>query len=204
MRQSQTRRVAATFLPQRTLRALAVMALGAVLAFTATAPAAADQPVNFMRKVAKELMAASKTGSRAAVARVIARHGDVPAIGLFSLGSYSNQLSQGKRNVYYAGMTRFMARYLMDQKDHYKITRVAITGPSTKDETGYEVVSDVTLQNGSVYDVRWKVVRRGRTYKVRDAQVLGFWLTALQRQLFRGYIAKHNDNVNALLYALGS
>ena len=45
--------------------------------------------------------------------------------------------------------------------------------------------------------------RRGQ-YKIRDAQVVGFWLTPFQRNLFRDYVRENGGNVNALVFALNS
>ena len=166
--------------------------------------AAADQPARFMRRVARELMAASRSGSADELARVIYKRGDVQAIGMFSLGSYSAHVPQKRKLPYYSGMSHFMARYFLAQAKNYPVARIRITGPSERYESGYRVASDVMLENGSTYDVRWFVVKNGDEFKVRDAQALGYWLTPFQRRLFVSYIKKHGGDVNALLYALGS
>ncbi len=166
--------------------------------------AAPDLPSKFMRRVARELLAASRSGSPDELARVIHRRSDVQAIALFSLGSYSSHVPQARRVPFYSGMAHFMARYFLAQAKSYPVSRIRITGPSEPFESGYRVASDVTLENGSTYDVRWFVVRQGEEFKVRDAQALGYWLTPFQRKLFLAYIEKHGGDVNALLYALGS
>jgi phospholipid transport system substrate-binding protein len=64
------------------------------------------------------------------------------------------------------------------------------------------VDSKITLSDGSAYDVRWLVVRYGNTYKVRDAMVLGLWMTPFLKKLFEDYIAQNGGNPRALVTAL--
>ena len=52
------------------------------------------------------------------------------------------------------------------------------------------------------YDVRWLVVKRGQTYKVRDAQVIGFWMTSFLDNLFQSFISDNGGNPKALVVAL--
>ena len=182
------------------------MAVALALAVLLTGPAseaAPDKANAFMRKVARELMSASKSGSTASMASVIQRHGDMEGIGLYSLGSYAKKVPSGRRNGYYAGVAWFMARYVMNQSKQYKIAKVRVTGQSERSRKGFSVATDVTLRDGNVYDVRWHLVKRGNAFKVRDAQVLGFWLVPFQRDIFTSYIEKHDGKVDALLWALG-
>jgi phospholipid transport system substrate-binding protein len=55
---------------------------------------------------------------------------------------------------------------------------------------------------GSPYDVRWRLVRSGQSYKVRDAQVLGFWVSTTLDNLFQDYINNNGNNPRALVVAL--
>ena len=56
--------------------------------------------------------------------------------------------------------------------------------------------------SGDGYDVRWLVVKRGTTYKVRDAQVIGFWMTSFLDNLFQSFISDNGGNPKALVVAL--
>ena len=58
------------------------------------------------------------------------------------------------------------------------------------------------LADGSGYDVRWALSKYGNSYKVRDAMVLGFWMTPFLKNLFEDYIAKNGGNPRALTSAL--
>jgi len=164
--------------------------------------AAADPAVKFMAQVGRELMAAARTRSPGVMASVIQRYGDVSYIGLYSLGSYRNQLSAEERTKYYEGMVRFISRYASSEAPKYPVARVEWSDQSFRGANGLMVDSKVFLEDGSAYEVRWLLVRYGDTYKVRDAMVVGFWMTPFLKNLFEDYIAQNGGNPRALVAAL--
>jgi len=186
------------------------VALGCICALIALAglavapnPApAADPAVQFMAQVGRELMAAARTRSPGVMSAVIQRHADVSYIGLFSLGSYRNQLAAAERAAYYSGMVRFIGRYAATEAPKYTVSRVEWSDQSVRGANGIMVDSKITLSNGSTYDVRWLLVRYGNTFKVRDAMVVGFWITPFLKKLFEDYIAQNGGNPRALVAAL--
>jgi len=197
----------------RSITVSSVARLGAVLTIVTTvslagmatfqpALAAPDAPVKFMQRVSKELLAAHRALSEGQMTRVIRSRGDVAAMGRFSLGTYYARLKQNSRRSYFNGMTRFMARYIVSQSRTYKVARTQILRPSSRRGRDYVVNSKVILVDGTVYDVQWLLAKRGNTFKVRDINVLGFWVMPFQRNLFRSYVRKANGNVNALVLAL--
>jgi phospholipid transport system substrate-binding protein len=187
----------------RALWACAV-ALVCAVSFTAapTPAAAADPAVKFMAQVGRELMAAARTRSPGVMANVINRYGDVSYIGLYSLGSYRNLLSGDDRATYYSGMVRFIARYSASEAPKYPVAKVEWSDQSFKASNGIMVDSTVTLESGSVYEIRWLLVKYGNTFKVRDAMVAGFWMTPFLKQLFEDYIANNGGHPRALVAAL--
>jgi phospholipid transport system substrate-binding protein len=190
-------------------RALFLLAVFAVPAVVATwlgtarlAAQAADPAVVFMAQVGKELMAAARTRSPGVMTNVIERHGDVAQIGLYSLGEYRTKLAQSERASYYQGMTRFIGRYAASEAPKYQVARVEWANRSVRGASGLFVDSRVTLTDGTSYDVRWLLFKYGNTYKVRDAMVLGFWMTPFLKNLFEDYISKNGGNPRALTAAL--
>ena len=157
-----------------------------------------------MQRVAKDMMAAARTGSSERMAVVINRHGDVKTLGKFSLGSYLRRLPRSRWGTYYSRMVGFMSRYVIRESRKYDVVRASFARRSFKDELGTNVDSTVTLSDGSTYNVRWLLTRRNGRYRVRDAQVYGFWLSPFQRNLFRNFVREQGGDVNALLAALGS
>jgi phospholipid transport system substrate-binding protein len=177
----------------------------ACVAWLTTAPSpavAADPAVKFMAQVGRELMAAARTRSPGVMASVIQRYGDVSFIGLYSLGSYRSQLSGPERVTYYDGMVRFISRYASSEAPKYPVAKVEWSDESIRGANGLMVDSKVTLEDGSVYEVRWLLAQYGSTYKVRDAMVMGFWMTPFLKNLFEDYIAQNGGNPRALVAAL--
>jgi phospholipid transport system substrate-binding protein len=170
----------------------------------ATAPPAraADPAVVFMAQVGRELMAAARTRSPGVMANVIERYGDVAQIGLFSLGAYRTRLALAERPSYYSGMARFIGRYAANEAPKYPVMRVEWANQSIRGSSGLMVDSRIVLADGSGYDVRWMLFKYGSSYKVRDAMVLGFWMTPFLKNLFEDYIAKNGGNPRALTAAL--
>lgn len=171
----------------------------------ASAPAAhAETPAGFMQRVANDMIAASRSGggSASAFASVIRSHADVPSIGLTALGSYSASLSKSDRPAYFNGMVNWIARYAAKEAPKYPVAKAVMVGQSTEGASGAMVDSRVTLRDGSSYDVRWRLVRRGSVYKVRDAEIIGFEMTSFLNTLFQNYISENGGNPKSLVVAL--
>jgi len=175
----------------------------------ATAQAAPEQPVarrespaGYMKRVGNELLAASRSGSSAQFAMVLNSNADVPSIGLSALGDYARSLPKTDRPIYFNGMINFIARYASKEAPKYPVARFIVTAQSKEDPRGTYVDSRITLASGDGYDVRWLIVKRGETYKVRDAQVVGFWMTSFLDNLFQSFISDNGGNPKALVVAL--
>lgn len=186
----------------RISRLVQTVALAAIaLAFTGFA-ARAESPAAYMKRVGNELLSAHRSGSSAQFAKVLAANADVPSIGLSALGSYARRLPRSDRPVYYSGMVNFIARYAAKESPKYQVARIIVTAQSRGATYGTYVDTRVKLRNGDNYDVRWLVVRRGKTYKVRDAQIIGFWMTSFLDNLFQNYISENGGNPKSLVVAL--
>lgn len=164
--------------------------------------ARAESPVTYMQRVANELVAASRSGSPTAFATTIRSHADVPSIGLSALGSYASSLPKTDRPAYYNGMINFIAKYAAKEAPKYPVARAIMVGQSQETTGGAYVDSTVTLQTGETYDVRWRLVRRGATFKVREAEVIGFEVTSFLNTLFQNYISENGGNPKVLVIAL--
>lgn len=179
----------------RTLVACAAIALMAL-------PAFAETPAAYMQRVANELVSASRSSSAVGFQTALRSHADLPAIGLTALGSYANSLSKTDRPAYYTGMVNWIARYAAKESPKYPVAKAVVVGQSAGTGGVTYVDTAVTLRNGSAYDVRWTIVRRGTTYKVREAEILMFQMTTVLGNLFQDYISKNQDNPRALVAAL--
>lgn len=182
---------------------LAAVLMSVSAAFTIPGAAqAGERPVQFMQRAANELIAASRSGTAGDFARVLNKYADLPSIGLYSLGSYVNTLSRSDREPYYSGMIGFLARYGASQAPKYDVRNAVMVSQTKETRSGVYVDSVVTMTDGTGYDVRWWLIRRGGSYKVGDVSVLGFWGREQLKRLFENYINENGGNAKALIVAL--
>lgn len=170
--------------------------------FTHRAAALDDPAVEFMKQVSRDLIAAGKSRSIQGFVDAINRYGHVPAIGNYALGTYKPQLQPADRSTYYAGVARFIARYAATESQKYQVSHAEIFGPAQRTERGVFVDSRVHLKDGSTYDVQWMLIPQGNTFRVRDAQVMTFWMTPFLKDRFESYIGENGGRVQALMLAL--
>ncbi len=178
------------------------MVLASVAFLMSALPALAETPAAYMQRVANELVAASRSGSALGFATALRSHADLPSIGLTALGSYANRLSKADRPAYYTGMVNWIARYAAKEAPKYPVAKAVVVGQSAGTGGASYVDTTVTLRSGQTYDVRWTIVRRGNTYKVREAEIMMFQMTTVLGNLFQDYISKNQDNPKALVAAL--
>lgn len=184
------------------LRAFGLVAAMAVLAWSSSGSAHAESAAAYMQRVQNELIAAQRARSGTSFASVLRKHMDVPSIGLTALGEHARSLPKAERPAYYSGMIRFISNYAAKEAPKYPVASAVVTGIGEETRGGATVDSRVTLRSGESYDIRWKLVRNGQTFKVRDAQVVGFWMTSFLDTLFQNYIAENGNNPRALVMAL--
>ncbi len=192
---------------QRQPRGGQVFAIGAAvlsILFLTLAPthARAETAAAYMQRVANQLIAAQKSGSEGEYATVLRSHADVPSIAITALGSYAQNLAKSDRPAYYAGMITFISRYAAKEGPKYPVARAIMTGQTQETANGTYVDSRVTLVSGETYDIRWRIVRRGNAYKVREAEVIGFEMTTFLNTLFQNYISENGGNPRTLVIAL--
>lgn len=181
---------------------LAAAALSLIVLANPQAEAQSETPARYMQRVANQLIAAQRSGSEAEFATVLRSHADVPTIAINALGSYAQSLAKSDRPAYYAGMINFIARYAAKEGPKYPVARAVMVGVTKETASGVYVDSRVTLKSGETYDVRWRLVRRGGVYKVREAEIIGFEMTTFLNTLFQNYIAENGGNPRTLVIAL--
>lgn len=170
----------------------------------ATSAKSNDPAVQFMEQVGRDLLAGARARSPMLLSNAVKRYGDIHNIGQYSLGTYRAKLSVADRPNYYKGMVSWMGRYAASKAPEYPVVSYQIVGPSYpyKDGVGIMVDSRITLRNGSTYEVSWLLRKYGNTYRVRDATIAGFWMSAALKTLFETYIGENGGNVNALVVTL--
>ena len=178
------------------------VAFVAAMLVTGVGSAAAETPAGYMQRVANQLIEAQKSGTEGDFATVIRSHADVPTIALTALGSYAQSLNKADRPAYYAGMINFISRYAAKEAPKYPVLRAIMVGQTKETASGIYVDSRISLRSGENYDVRWRIVRRGSVFKVRDAEIIGFEMTSFLNNLFQNYISENGGNPRTLVLAL--
>jgi phospholipid transport system substrate-binding protein len=179
-----------------------MLAMMACFAGPQISSARAESPAAYMQRVQNELIAAQNRGGVVAFSEVLRNHMDVPGVGLTALGPHMRNLPKSERPSYYNGMINFIAKYAAKTAPQYPVASAVVVGQGPGDAGGTNVDARVTLRSGSAYDVRWLVVKTKSGYKVRDAQVVGFWMTTFLDDLFQNYITENGNNPRALVLAL--
>lgn len=164
--------------------------------------AASDRAVAFMKKIRVPLLHAARTASSKQFFKVIQRHADITGISLYSLGAYKDGLASSHRKRYYRGVARYMSRYFALQSKEYRVTEAEVVNKSWREGDSYYVDTNVVLENGAKYSVRWQLKRTKSRFKIVNVRVLGFWLAYFQRQQFQDFIKRRGGSVNALVAAL--
>ena len=185
------------------LFALCLMAVG--LIGQGQRARAEDAAVDYVKRVARELIAANHAGSMQGFTTAFNNHAHVQAIGTYALGSYRPNLKPTDRDSYFAGMIRFISRYAASESQKYQVNTIQVIGPASRTSSGVVVDSKVIMRDGQSYDVQWLLQPANGGYKIRDAKVqvlLGdYWMTPFLKDLFEKYIAD-NGSVQALVVAL--
>lgn len=187
-------------------RAMAMVFVALLAALQTGTPARADEAaVQFVQRMARELIAANRSGSVVAFSEALKKNAHIGPIGTYALGSYQSRLGQADRESYLNGMVRFISRYAATESSKYQVSHVQVTGPAQRVNAGVVVETKVHLRDGAAYDVQWLLQPSAGGYKVRDAKVqvlLGeYWMTPFLKDLFEKYIAE-NGSVQALVVAL--
>jgi phospholipid transport system substrate-binding protein len=158
--------------------------------------------VQYLQSISGDLFAAARAGTSSSFLRAINRHADLPTIAEYSLGTYRNSLEDEYDARYRRGVAAFMSRYFSSQVEQYPVERAVITGERPYGEGDTLVKSKLYLGTGAVYNVHWLLSPRGRSFKVRDLRVAGFWLSYFQKRMFERFLASHDGDVTALIAAL--
>lgn len=179
-----------------------LLALATLVAAPLAQAQSADPAIAFMERVAKDMLAATRTRSPQAMQATIARYADTQALGLYALGDYRPRLDNGDREPYMSGMIKFIGRYAATEAPKYPVAKISFNQESRRARYGLMVDSTILMQDGTSYEVAWLLVRYGATYKVRDVQVMGFWGSPMLKKLFEDYIAQNGGSVKTLVSVL--
>jgi len=171
----------------------------AAFAFAGMSPAlAAGGAESYVNSVGNGVLAAARSGSVAKFQQLLKANADIPAIALFSLGSYRKRLTGGLQAEYFALVERYISAIFAQNASR-------LAGNSLQVEDSQNVGDSVLVKSKLVYPdghsvaVTWRLVKRGGGYKIFDVNVDGIWLVTTQKTNFVAVLNKSNGDIQALL-----
>ena len=162
-----------------------------LLVVALAAPAAEACPgKSRVLRATHELMAATRSGSPAAVRRVLYRHVDMRHVLNFALGRDIRRIRGKARERYYRRAVDYTARRLVQLAHLVRGTTLEVRRCSRS-----RVVTTLLPRGERVV---WKL-RRGR---IVDVNVRGIWMAYLLRSHFRRMLAEADYNMRAFIARL--
>lgn len=163
----------------------------------AASPAvAADAAEDYVQSVADGVLGAARSGSVARFKTLLHANADIPAIALFSLGSYRKNLAAGQQAEYFGLVENFISKVFADHAAKLAGNSLVIRGSQS---AGDSVLVKSQLKGGSASSVTWRLVKRSSGYKIFDVNVDGIWLASTQKSNFTSVLKKNNGDISALL-----
>lgn len=171
--------------------------LGFALTTAVTPALAADAAEAYVKSVAEGVLAAARTRSVGRFRTLLKANADIPAIALFSLGSYRKNLQPDQRAEYFRLVEGFIAGVFADNASKLAGQSIVTNGSQN---TGDSVLvkSQVKFGGGGTMPVTWRLTKRGG-YKIFDVNVDGIWLASTQKTNFTSVLKKNKGDINALL-----
>ena len=157
-----------------------------------------------MQRVANDLIAASRmpVGADEAFATVLRSHADVPAIGLSALGSYASVLPKTDRPGLLRGhdqvhrpLCRQGGAELSRREGDHGRPVARDHGRRLRRQPHHAEAATATTCAGA-----WS--NAATTYKVREAEIIGFEMTSFLNNMFQNYINDNGGNPRVLVLAL--
>lgn len=179
---------------------LAVALFCVALVSGAPAARASSAAEQFVRNVGNTVLTAANTGSVTRFRSILRRHADLRAIAKFSLGPYARRLPSNKRGEFQRLVESMITKAFASYSGRLRGSRLQVTG-STKPGR-YGIVVSTKIIGGSGGQVKWRIVKRGRSFRVIDVNVFGVWLSLQLRSIIVAKLKRTRGNFDAAFAAL--
>jgi phospholipid transport system substrate-binding protein len=169
-------------LTRRTL--LLAAAAAALGARTAAASTAAE---DYVTRIAQDVMNLANRGQKgpalqAKFAALMNRYVNLRAIADYALGPYAKKLPPGKRDEFYRLVSNYAAALFVYYVDDFRGTELQIV--STNKQGKFTVIQSEITGSGGREQVRWRLVPSGGSFRVKDVNIKGVWLTIAMKDRF--------------------
>jgi phospholipid transport system substrate-binding protein len=176
--------------------ALAGFALGLVPAAVAADETCPATP--FINTAARAFMQAANGGSPDAFSSAVARFSDINGLALYALGPYRNKLPRSRQQEYFQRTRTYIGKFMAEHASRFNADGISIKSCKP---SGKVLVVDSRLSSGE--RIVWRLVGRGKGYRVEDVSVQKIWLAQQLRTNFVHMIRTSGESVDALIDQLG-
>jgi len=143
----------------------------------------------------------SSGSKRAAMTQIVDRYVDVDEIGRFCLGRYWRQATPAQQKQYLALFREVLVTNISAKVGEYQGVRFSM-GRSRMEDEDAVVSTTVERPNNPPTAVDWIVANPGANPKIIDVKAEGTSLRLTQRQDYASYLARNNNNIDALITAM--
>jgi len=183
------------------------VALGMIATAAFSAPAAAQNPVGFIRSTGQEAIDSLTAKNlsdkeRANRFRIILRRTfDVRVIARFTLGRYWHRATKEQQKEYVHLFEDFIVQAYAARFKDYSGENFQVGPMRAINEKEQLVQSEIILSDGRKIPVHWRVRGNGE-YRIVDVLVEGVSMAITQRDEFSAIINQNGGKIDGLLVAL--
>jgi len=184
------------YLPTRrivlSLGALAVSSVMHVSLANAASPAE-----SYVEKIGNGILSAARAKSVGKFRSLLKRNGAISTIAIYSLGPYRKKLPASRKGEYYKLVTNHISKVFAAHSS--KLAGQSLKATSSRSKGKSVIVkSKLKYSSGKTSTVTWRLIKRGRSFKVFDVNVQGIWLANTQKTDFISVMRKNGGDINAL------
>ncbi|MCX7363252.1 MAG: ABC transporter substrate-binding protein [Alphaproteobacteria bacterium] len=183
-----------------------LLAVGAAAVLTASPAAAATDPAQLVKSITAEVgaIARSQTGSNreAAIAQVLRRHFDWPAMARAALGVHWNGASERQRARLLVALETIESRAYSQRLGKLAGYDIKIEKVTPRDGGTWDVASLIDQAGGFPMRLTWEVRDSGQGPRIADVRVVGVSLSMTKRSEFHSHIQRNGGAIEPLIQEL--
>lgn len=172
------------------------------LAMTAnlSASQAASSAERYVGRIGTSVLAAANAGSVGKFRSILRRHADLRVIARFSLGKYARRLPPRQRGEVKKLVESMITKAFATYSDRLRGSSIKVTGSTVSGRHG--TVVSTKIVGGSGGEIKWRLAKSGRGFRVIDVSVFGVWLSQRLRSVIVTKLKQRGGNFDAVFASL--
>jgi phospholipid transport system substrate-binding protein len=165
----------------------------------ASVPAqAAAGAESYVSTVGNSILAAARGNSVSQFRSLLKANADIPAIAIYSLGTYRKSLTPDLRSQYFGLVESYISKVFASHAKSLAGQKLTVVDSHDAGDSTI-VRSQITFAGGRTIPVTWRLVNRGGRFRVFDINVDGVWLASTQKTNFTSVLKKNGGKMSALM-----